>query len=105
MFIVFCHNISSCSIFMITVRYDNLNRINFQLTVEIQVISWILTIWLGGSFLIFVLTRVLGAEVGPLTSNNKLPNQISSYLHVFFFSCDFNKSQIPEIPPTSCTKQ
>ena len=28
-----------------------------------QVISWILTIWLGGSFLIFVLTRVLGAEV------------------------------------------
>lgn len=30
---------------------------------QLHVISWILTIWLGGSFLIFVLTRVLGAEV------------------------------------------
>lgn len=30
---------------------------------QFHVISWILTIWLSGSFLIFVLTRVLGAEV------------------------------------------
>lgn len=30
---------------------------------QFHVISWILTIWLAGSFLIFVLTRVLGAEV------------------------------------------
>lgn len=30
---------------------------------QLHVISWILTIWLMGSFLVFVLTRVLGAEV------------------------------------------
>ena len=42
----------------INIRVRQISNVN-----KPQVISWILTIWLGGSFLIFVLTRVLGAEV------------------------------------------
>jgi hypothetical protein len=30
---------------------------------QFQVVSWVLTIWLLGSFLVFILARVLGAEV------------------------------------------
>ena len=28
-----------------------------------QVVSWVITIWLSGSFFVFVLARVLGGEV------------------------------------------
>lgn len=30
-----------------------------------QVVSWVITIWLIGSFFVFVLARVLGGEVCP----------------------------------------
>jgi protein YIPF4 len=30
---------------------------------QLRVVSWIITIWIFGSFLIFVIARVLGGEV------------------------------------------
>lgn len=33
----------------------------------LQVVSWIITIWIFGSLTIFLLARVLGGEVGMLT--------------------------------------
>ncbi|ESO87704.1 hypothetical protein LOTGIDRAFT_219889 [Lottia gigantea] len=35
----------------------------FSLYGQFRVVSWILTIWLGGSFIVFLLARVLGGEV------------------------------------------
>ena len=34
-------------------------------TLFLQVVSWIITIWICGSLIIFMLARVLGGEVRP----------------------------------------
>ena len=50
----------------------------------LQVVSWIVTIWIFGSLLLFVLARVLGGEVGTF-----LPEWRFNLWHAFFFSSRF----------------